>query len=325
MLVSTLSDFQQFFLHHLSFLGYSRGDSVIYHNKKKPELGFFIKYSRPGYYDFDIGDYTIPEDFSLTFSHQETLLRLGTIYTGKATFTSSSFFIVENNWEGKQHWQKGQHFHGAEITIHKRYIDEWLCPHFPSAIDLEHFITNHTYPYLPIQVARIIQELANLGEMGRLTPLYLESKLLEIISHLALEEANAQESVLTPPAYYSDIKIGHNRFLTLTSSDILAIQKAHSILTKEACNPPTIASLSKRVFLNEQKLKAGFAAKYHLSIGQYSHSIRMNIAEDLLLRSDLSIEQIGKKIGYNHCSNFIKMFKQTHGKTPLAFRKQKNN
>ena len=38
---------------------------------------------------------------------------------------------------------------------------------------------------------------------------------------------------------------------------------------------------------------------------------------------ELSIDEISKKLGYNYSSNFVKMFKKTHGKTPLAFRKLK--
>ena len=36
---------------------------TIYKNESKPELGYFIKYSREGYYDLGIGDYTIPLNF----------------------------------------------------------------------------------------------------------------------------------------------------------------------------------------------------------------------------------------------------------------------
>ena len=75
--------------------------------------------------------------------------------------------------------------------------------------------------------------------------------------------------------------------------------------------------------INEQKLKAGFSAKYHMSISEYTNSIRMTIAENLLSTTQLSIDEISKKLGYNYSSNFVKMFKKTHGKTPLAFRKLK--
>ncbi len=109
---------------------------------------------------------------------------------------------------------------------------------------------------------------------------------------------------------YGHIKMGKNRHITLTASDSNAIQKAHNILTKEACNPPTIKSLSKMVFLNEQKLKAGFLAKYHMCISQYTTSIKMTMAENLLTTTELSIDEISKILGYNYSGNFVKMFKK---------------
>jgi len=49
----------------------------------------------------------------------------------------------------------------------------------------------------------------------------------------------------------------------------------------------------------------------------------MTIAANLLSTTDLSIEYIAFKIGYNYSVNFAKMFKKTYGKTPLNFRKIK--
>lgn len=77
------------------------------------------------------------------------------------------------------------------------------------------------------------------------------------------------------------------------------------------------------IFLNEQKLKAGFSAKYHMYISEYTTSLRMAMAENLLSTTELTIDEISKIIGYNYSGNFIKMFKKVHGKTPLAFRKLK--
>ena len=162
-----------------------------------------------------------------------------------------------------------------------------------------------------------------MSEVDKLTSLYLESKILESIALLSNELNSSPENVFTNQLNYGEIKIGKNRYITLTASDAHAIQKAHDILTKEACNPPTIKALSKMVFLNEQKLKAGFSAKYHMSISQYTNSIRMTLAENLLSTTELGIDEISKQLGYNYSGNFIKMFKKTHGKTPLAFRKLK--
>ena len=46
------------------------------------------------------------------------------------------------------------------------------------------------------------------------------------------------------------------------------------------------------VFLNQQKLKAGFSTKYHMSISQYTTSLRMAIAENLLSTTQLSVDEI---------------------------------
>jgi YesN/AraC family two-component response regulator len=47
----------------------------------------------------------------------------------------------------------------------------------------------------------------------------------------------------------------------------------------------------------------------------------MTVAANLLSTTDLSIENIASKVGYNYSANFSKMFKKIYGKTPLKFRK----
>ena len=333
MISKTTKDFQATVLNKMTFKPYETKNYTIYKNENNPELGHFIKYSREEYYDFGIGDYTIPADFSISFDHNEEIMRFGTVYTGEtsfeigdnpvSSFTPSSFFVVEKTIQGKQFWKKGQHFHGAEITIYKKYFDEVIRPNFPNTLDFDNFISNYTYRYLPLEISTIIQRLRSMSEVNELTPIYLESKILESIALLSKELNSSPENVFTNQLNYGKIKIGKDRYITLTASDAHAIQKAHDILTEEACNPPTIKALSKMVFLNEQKLKAGFSAKYHMSISEYTNSIRMTMAENLLSTTELSIDEISKQLGYNYSGNFVKMFKKTHGKTPLAFRKLK--
>lgn len=334
MIYKTIQDFQQQVLSQMTFTPYPMENYTLYQNIDRPDLGYFIKYSREGFYDLGIGDYTIPSSFSLSFDHQEELMRFGTVYTGEtsikienssiSSFSPSSFFVVEHHLKGEQIWTKGQHFHGTEITIYKKYLDEVIKPNFPSSIDLSDFLRNYTYHYLPLEVTSIIQSLKSLAEARLLTPLYLESKILEALAILTREIQSCSQNVFTNQTHYGRVKIGKNRWITLTAADIHAIQKAYDILTASPCNPPTIKSLSKLVFLNEQKLKAGFLAKYHMSIGEYTTSLKMSIAETLLSTTELSIDEISQRLGYHYSGNFIKMFKKIHGKTPLAFRKIKS-
>ena len=104
MISKTTKDFQNRVLKEMTFTPYETENYTIYKNENKPELGYFIKYSREGYYDFGIGDYTIPSDFSISFDHKEHLMRFGTVYTGEtefkiennpiSSFSPSSFFVA---------------------------------------------------------------------------------------------------------------------------------------------------------------------------------------------------------------------------------------
>lgn len=334
MISKTTKEFQSIVLSKMTFIPEVRGFCTIYRNKNKPELGYFIKYEREGYYDFGIGDYTIPCDFKVDFDHKEEIVRFGTVYKGEtkfviennsvSSFTPSSFFVVEKELKGTQVWKKGQHLHGAEITIHKKYFDEIVQPNFPGAINFDSFIDNYTYRYLPLDIISIIQHLKRLAESEELNMIYLESKILESIALISNEISSSYRNAFTNQLDYGKIKIGKDRCIALTASDIEAIKKAHDILSDNVSNPPTIKTLSKIVFLNEQKLKAGFALKYHMSISEYTTSMRMAIAENLLSTTELTIEEIAQKVGYNYSGNFAKMFKKVHGKTPLAFRNNKN-
>ena len=333
MIVISSEEFKSVVLKKLSFSRIESKNYTLYTNKSKPELGHLISYSRDGYYNLGIADYTIPKDFSISFDNPELLMRFGLVYKGVtafkiednpiSSFTPSSFFVIEKDLKGEQHWKKGQHFHGTEVTIYERYFNEIIKPIFPNILDFDSLIKNYTYIYLPLEIVEIIRQLQSLSNENSLNSIYLESKILECLAILINELTKSSENAFTNQIDYGNINIGTNRIIKLTSSDIHAIQKAHDILEKNYSNPPSIVALSKMVFLNEQKLKAGFSKHYHMSIGEYTNHIKMTVAANLLSTTDLSIDEISQRVGYNYSANFSKMFKKTYGKTPLKFRKTK--
>ncbi|QNO14247.1 helix-turn-helix transcriptional regulator [Alkalicella caledoniensis] len=333
MFVKSNEEFKNAVLEILTFCKYESDHYTLYTNKKKPELGYLLSYSRDGFYHLGIADYTIPKDFSISFDNPEFLMRFGVVFEGVtefkidnnpvSSFTPASFFVVEKDIKGQQTWKKGQHFHGIEITIFESYFKEVIKSNFPNLLNLDTFIKNYTYIYLPLQIIEIIQQLQTLSYNNSLNSIYLESKILECIAILINEVSTNTENAFSNQINYGNIHIGNNRIIKLTSSDIHAIQKAYDILQQNYSNPPSIHTLSKMVLLNEQKLKAGFSKHYHISIGDYVNGLKMSAAANLLSTTDLRVEEIATKVGYNYSANFSKMFKKTYGKTPLKFRKTK--
>jgi AraC-like DNA-binding protein len=329
MTVKSTEEFRSYVLDQLSFAAFPKENYILYQNVSKPEMGYFHLYSRAGYYDFGIADYTIPHNFRIVFDNPNKIVRFGNVFKGTtnfrlekqtiSSFTPSTFFVVERDLKGEQVWRQGQHFHGIEITIYEKYLKEVIDPYFTGEIKLDEILQNHTYRFLPMKIVEVLQQLQGLSDSEQLTPLYLESKIMECMAVLANEMRMSNN--YAKQMFRGEVTVGKNRKITLTAADVQAIQQAHSILTEQYRNPPTIDSLSKIVLLNPQKLKTGFRYYNHSSIGEYTNNLRMTAAVNLLSTTNLSIEEVAHKVGYQHCSNFINHFKKRYGKTPLSFRK----
>ncbi len=55
-------------------------------------------------------------------------------------------------------------------------------------------------------------------------------------------------------------------------------------------------------------------------LSEYLLRVRMELAEQLLLQSDLKVYEITARVGYLNTAHFIKVFKKNHGITPQEFR-----
>lgn len=332
-IVTSSREFKEAVLTELQFVPTKQKNCTLYQNPNRPEDGHLLSYERPGYYGFGIADFTVPHAFKLAFDNPEQLIRFGTVYKGStnfkledkpvSSFKPSSFFVIEKDIKGQQAWVRGEHYHGAEITIYEPYVTRYLKDNFHLDFDYNKFIENETYHYLPIEINTIIEKMQVLSNQDALSSLYLESCILECMAIITKTVESSPENTFTRQLHYGKVKIGTNKYLHLSAGDIRSIQKAHEILTNNIQSPPTIEHLSELVLLNPQKLKAGFSYYYHMSIGRYITSIRMSLAVNLLSTTDLSIAEIAEKVGYPYPSNFIKMFRQTYQCTPLEYRHKK--
>lgn len=328
--VRSSKEFRETVLQNLNFLPTQEKYCTLYQDPYCPKKGSFLLYERPGYYDFGIADYTIPRPFLLHFDNPERLVRFGTVHKGTtkfqlankpvSSFKPSSFFVVERSIKGKQAWEAGQHFHGVEITIYESYFTDVIKPLLRKDFNFDLFTTNYTYHYLPLEIISVLQTMQALSNKNALDPLYLESCILQCIAILIQTAEESPDNTFTNQLDYGKVQIGKNRYLQLTAQDIRSIQKAHDILSQDILSPPTIEKLSELVLLNPQKLKAGFSHYYHLSIGEFTTSLRMSLAANLLCTTDKSIAEIAQEVGYHYTSNFIKMFRQTYECTPLQYR-----
>ncbi|MDU5086990.1 MAG: AraC family transcriptional regulator [Anaerococcus vaginalis] len=82
-------------------------------------------------------------------------------------------------------------------------------------------------------------------------------------------------------------------------------------------NQETLEKISK---ISGTKLKNLFKEKYGQSITEYTQRKRMNVAETLLLNTELPIKEIAESVGYTSHSKFSIYYKRYKGKLPSEVR-----
>jgi AraC family transcriptional activator of pyochelin receptor len=134
--------------------------------------------------------------------------------------------------------------------------------------------------------------------------LFMESKALEMLAY-ELEE-------------FSDLSPGKTAMRDLQEME--GLYHARSILEAEFTNPPSLFQLSRRVGLNDFKLKRGFREVFRNSVFGYVRQLRMEKARSLLEGSDLSVTQVALEAGYNSFGHFAAAFKRSFGILPSQYR-----
>jgi len=174
------------------------------------------------------------------------------------------------------------------IQILLRDRSEWL-----------YFTSGKTTPGMEL----VLRQIVNCPYQSYLKRLYLESKALELLS-LQLEE------IFNSP---------HTPSKQLNLSDQDCIHHARDILDKHLQQAPTLRELARQVGLNEEKLKKGFEQMFQTTPFQYLRDRRLEQAQQLLLDTKQSIEEVAQRIGYANRSKFAAAFRKKFGVNPKSF------
>jgi len=110
-----------------------------------------------------------------------------------------------------------------------------------------------------------------------------------------------------------------NHQAAIPSRDRQALEKVARILRNEAAAEHSLADLSRRVHLNEFKLKRGFRLLWGTTVFSYLREQRLQCAEALLRDPDNSVIEVANAVGYSNPSHFARAFNQRFGRLPKAY------
>ena len=203
--------------------------------------------------------------------------------------------------------QGGAQFEQLALELEPERLRELLgSPGLPRVLETllteprEHEL--HEQPLVPA-LSRLLDEILAADGRGSSRQLYLEAKGLELLAVLTDELTLASEARAP-----------------LSARDSERLEQARRLLWERMASPPSLPELARAVGLNEFKLKAGFRARFGLSVFAYLRAQRVELARRLLAQRDLSITEIAARVGYDNASKFAAAFRKHFGAPPSAFR-----
>lgn len=204
------------------------------------------------------------------------------------------------------------HYHGLTVAIDLDIIGQSLSEEvkdFPVAP--EEIVTRFSLGAYPRvlhgmkEADHIFGELYRVPEKIRIP--YFKVKILELL--LYLNAMTIPEDEKEQPYFYRT-----------QAEKVRAIRQ---FLIAHISENFTQEELSRRFDIPMTAMKTCFRSVYGEAIGAWLTGYRMNRAAELLRESELSIAEIGSRVGYDNAGKFTVAFKKTMKLTPSEYRRER--
>ncbi len=100
------------------------------------------------------------------------------------------------------------------------------------------------------------------------------------------------------------------------------VYEATAHIRRHYAEPIAAQTMAQRLNMSYSYFSRIFKEVTGKSFKEYVNTVRINRAEHLLLASDKSVSEIADACGYNDVSYFIKVFRETKGVSPKAYKKE---
>lgn len=157
-----------------------------------------------------------------------------------------------------------------------------------------------------IKTQQILAELLIDTKQGLFKRLFLESKVLELLS-LQMETSKGEKKKT----------INENQKI------IKKVYEVQTIINNDLHIQFTIPELSQKIGVNDSILKKEFKRVFGKTIFEYALNKRINESKKLLDFSDKPIYEISELVGYKNATHFSAAFKKLEGVTPKKYRDTK--
>ncbi len=103
------------------------------------------------------------------------------------------------------------------------------------------------------------------------------------------------------------------------------IEKATRFINENLDKELTVESISKSTNISKSVLYKNFRDCYNCTLREYVNNKRVDKSVDMLINTDLSMEEISQKTGFSSAAYYAVVFKKQKGMSPMKFRKNAKN
>jgi two-component system, response regulator YesN len=161
------------------------------------------------------------------------------------------------------------------------------------------------------------QEALKLGVVNYLLKPIGKKKLLEAVEDAVIIMEKQVRAGLIEKVVDKKIADASNKMDSTRDT----IRKAVSYIDEHLQEEFTLKDVAAHVHLNPSYFSVLFKDQMNLNFSEYVTRRRIQRAKELVLSTNLPINEIAEEVGYKTAKYFIKIFKEIEGMTPSAYRK----
>ena len=263
-----------------------------------------------------IADYTPKETIEKISTISEEYIEISQFETDSSTFKIGGrktqavgkgiYCYVNNQKTTYVYCEKGKPVRFTKVILTRKYFDTYFRIHYgkdyeQSKSAQEYLLKNPNLPELNF----VFQQIRGCQAEGQTLRLYLESKVMELLS-LVIRGMEQEEKHISVRLDYKDIR---------------SLKKTVTLMKKDLSAYPSGEELVQVAGMSPARYQLAFRKYYGTSPYEYLKEMRLNHALLLLKNSDYGIATIAAKVGYHNSGHFAKLFKNAYGMGPREYRK----
>ena len=263
-----------------------------------------------------IADYTPKDTFEKVTAISEEYMEISQFETDSSSFKIGGrkiqpvgkgiYCYVNTQKTTYVYCEKGKPVRFTKIVLTRNYFDTYFRVHYgkdyeQSKSAQEYLLRNPNLPELNF----VFQQIRDCQAEGRTLRLYLEGKIMELLS-LVIKGMEKEEKHISVKLDYKDIR---------------SLKKTVTYMKKDLAAYPSGEELAQIAGMSPARYQLAFRKHYGTTPYEYLKEMRLNQALFLLKNSDYGIAAIAAKVGYHGSGHFAKLFKNAYGMGPKEYRK----